>query len=71
MHTDDIIYDNYIIHMRSIDNINYHVAYYDILEYLDNLDPLIAVHQALEAPERVILPRINRLFDIQPRSPFP
>lgn len=62
---DDIIYNNYIIHMRGIDNIDYRVVYYDIIECLDNLDLLIAEHQALEASERVILPLVNGLFDIQ------
>lgn len=62
---DDIIYNNYIIHMRGIDNIDYRVVYYDIIECLDNLDLLIAEHQTLEASERAILPLVNGLFDIQ------
>lgn len=62
---DDIIYNNYIIHMRGIDNIDYRMVYYDIIECLDNLNRLIVEHQALEATERAILPIVNGLFDIQ------
>lgn len=62
---DDIIYNNYIIHMRGIDNIDYRMVYYDIIECLDNLNRLIVEHQALEATERAMLPIVNGLFDIQ------
>jgi len=60
---DDIIYNNYIIHMRGIDNIDYRMVYCDIVECLDNLDLLIAEYQALEATERAILPLVDGLFN--------
>lgn len=60
---DDIIYNNYIIHMRGIDNIDYRMVYCDIVECLDNLDLLIAEYQALEATERAIIPLVDGLFN--------
>lgn len=51
--------------MRGIDNIDYRMVYYDIIECLDNLNRLIVEHQALEATERAMLPIVNGLFDIQ------
>lgn len=62
---DDIIYSNYIIHMRGIDNLDYRMVYEDIVECLNNLDLLIAEYQALEATEKAILPLVNGLFDIE------
>jgi len=56
---DDIIHNNYIIHMRGIDNLDYRMVYCDIVECLDNLDLLIAENRALEATERAILPLVN------------
>ena len=63
--SDHIIHNNYFIHMRGIDNIDYRMVYYDIIECLDNLNRLIVEHQALEATERAMLPIVNGLFDIQ------
>lgn len=47
------------------------MVYYGIIEYLDNLDLPIVVHQALEASQRAILPLVNGLFGIQSRSRVP
>jgi hypothetical protein len=47
--SDHIIHNNYFIHMRGIDNVDYRIAYEYIVECLDYLDRLIVKHQTLEA----------------------
>nr|AKP95618.1 hypothetical protein [Penicillium nordicum] len=62
---DDIVFNNYHIHMSGVDNIDYRMVYYDILESLKNLEQLKVEHQALEASEKALLPLVNGVLDIQ------
>lgn len=62
MRSDNIIYNNYSIHMSGNDNIDYRMAYEYLTECLDGLDKLIAEHQTLVSLEREIVPVTNEFI---------
>jgi hypothetical protein len=62
MRSDNIIYNNYSIHMSGNDNIDYRMAYEYLTECLDGLNKLIIEHQALIALEREITPVTNQII---------
>jgi hypothetical protein len=61
MRTDNIIYNNYSIHMSGNDNIDYRMAYEYLTECLDGLNKLITEHQTLISLEREITPVTNKI----------